>query len=584
MLRPQIDWRKFYSRLLAAAMILTLAALTVAAVYIFMAYRTTAQDLIIERDRQLTYLSAARLRDEFSKFTDELSNVAHTQPLYGGNIEDQRRSLEEAQNRLVVFDGGVLLLDNFGRVRFTQPLRPDLIDQDWSNQDFFRGLLNPSSTILSDIVEDPVDGSLAVVMSVPITGESGELVGVLAGVFKLGANTTSSFYASVVRLRLGQSGTTYLVDGNGRVLYDSDANPVGRSLDIPGLPPSALRGDVGALRTRDAAGNDVVAAYSPVPGTNWTLITEDDWGLLFGPVQQYGRFLLLVLGLGMSLPALGVAMLVRLQHLTVLEREHRAQEMRVASLIQEMLVPDQLPLLPGWDLAAHYQPGPEGGRDFFDIGFRPDGRLVLAVAEIPDRGIQAAHVISATRAVLRGTAQRSMPPHEALACTNELLCPDTTADTVVDCAYGVLEPASGRFVFGLAGRLAAYHWDGARLAEFTGTAAPLGTALATVYTDTAIDLCRQSVAVMCSDGLIDAHGAQGKKGAAIDFGPILAQQNADARKILGDLRKALADAREGSRLPNDDVSIIVLKRAPAATADTPAMRNRSESTRHDSPR
>jgi serine phosphatase RsbU (regulator of sigma subunit) len=74
---------------------------------------------------------------------------------------------------------------------------------------------------------------------------------------------------------------------------------------------------------------------------------------------------------------------------------------------------------------------------------------------------------------------------------------------------------------------------------------------------------------MCSDGLMDAHGAPGKKGAKIDFGPVLAQQNADARKILTDLREALAEARAGNTLPHDDVSIIVLKRAAPATEHDP---------------
>ncbi|MCB9162518.1 MAG: SpoIIE family protein phosphatase [Caldilineaceae bacterium] len=559
-MRPQIDWRKLYSRLLTAGMILTLAALTVVAVYIFLAYRTTAQDLIIERDRQLTYLSAARLRDELGKFTDELSAVARIQPIYGGNLEAQRRALQDSQNRLVVFDGGVVLLDNFGRVRLTQPPRPDLIDQDWSDRDFFRGLLDPSSTILSDLMEDPADGSLGVVMSVPVTGEGGELIGVLAGMFELGASTTSSFYASVIRLRIGQSGTTYLVDGTGRVLYDSDYNVVGEPLAMPGLPADALRGQVGAVRTRDAAGNEVVAAYAPVPGTNWVLVTEDDWNLLFGPVQRYGRFLLLVLALGMTLPALGVATLVRLQHLTVLEREHSAQEMRVASLIQEMLVPEQLPVVPGWDLAAHYQAGPEGGRDFFDLGFRPDGRLMLAVAETPDRGIQAAHLISATRAVLRGTAQRRMCPHEALACTNELLCPDTTADLVVDCAYAVLDPPTGNFSFSLAGHLATYHWNGGHLAAYTESGAPLGTDLTTTYRETMLALNPADVIVMCSDGLMVAQGVSGKDGATVDIATVLRRPNADARELLAGLRALLNEARAQHNLLEDDVSIIVLKR------------------------
>ena len=170
---------------------------------------------MIERDQQLTFLSAARLRDELEKFSNELTTVARSPSMTAGDPDSQMLALQRARNRLVVFDGGVILLDNFGRVRATEPERLEILGQDWADRDFFRRMLAASTPYFSDIVRDGPNNAEVIVMSVPVVGSGGELVGVLAGMFRIGEQTTSSFYASVVRMRLGQSGSTYLLDGDG---------------------------------------------------------------------------------------------------------------------------------------------------------------------------------------------------------------------------------------------------------------------------------------------------------------------------------------------------------------------------------
>jgi hypothetical protein len=148
---------------------------------------------------------------------------------------------------------------------------------------------------ISDVVDDGQDGQEVVVISVPIQGGSGEFVGALAGMFKLGEPTVSSLYASVVRLRLPQTGSTYLVDGNGRLLYDSEGSAIGGTLQDVGLT-EALTAGGGAYRTRDADGRDIVAASAPIPNTGWTLVLEDDWDILTASSQRYARILIGLLG------------------------------------------------------------------------------------------------------------------------------------------------------------------------------------------------------------------------------------------------------------------------------------------------
>ena len=448
-MRRTIDWRRWRRRLIAGTMVVTLAVLAGVAVFTYLAYQRAAVALVVERDHQVAYLSAARLRDELLKFTSELTSLARNPGIYRDTISDQLMALNKASPRLVVFDAGVVLLDRFGRVRATQPERSEILLSDWSDRPFFRELLTSSEVAFSDASPDGPGGRTVVAISVPVLDESGGFVGALVGMFGLGESRSSSFYASIIRLRLGQSGNTYVVDGNDRILYDSGYDRIGEMMDVAKLPGSGLQG--GAGRTRDAAGNDIVAAHAPVPGTHWTLVTEDDWATVTSSTQQYARILLVLLALGIVLPALGIGLLLREQNAAMLERERTEQEARITNLIQQKLLPKQIPVLPGWSLAVSYQPAQTGRGNFHDFLLLPDGRLMIMIGDVTERGLAAAHLMAMTRATCRGAARRQLPPWEALEYTNVLLCPEIAEGQHVSCAYCILNPSSGELMLANAG-------------------------------------------------------------------------------------------------------------------------------------
>jgi hypothetical protein len=52
-----------------------------------------------------------------------------------------------------------------------------------------------------------------------------------------------------------------------------------------------------------------------------------------------------------------------------------ARELSAARVIQQQLLPRELPSLPGWRMAAYYRPAREVGGDFYDLLELPDGQL-----------------------------------------------------------------------------------------------------------------------------------------------------------------------------------------------------------------
>src|SRR5437764_11732910 len=119
-------------------------------------------------------------------------------------------------------------------------------------------------------------------------------------------------------------------------------------------------------------------------------------------------------------PAVRVAQLVREQRMQARERERLEQELHVARLIQQTLLPNDLPALPGWQLAAYYQPARAVGGDFYDFIYFEDGRLGIVIGDVTDKGVPAALVMATTRSMLRAAALGAVSPGKVLEQTNDM--------------------------------------------------------------------------------------------------------------------------------------------------------------------
>lgn len=303
--------RSLRTKIIAWFFVPTAIILIAVALVNYYAYQQVTRQLVIERDEKLIRLSAGQLATELAEYTDLLAAIARNADISHYNPPAQRVALKSFSNRLVVFDGSVLILDPFGTVVAVEPERPDILEQDLSDRNYFRQMVRSPGPVFSDVVTDGPQGAEVIVVAVPITGDQGEFLGTMAGMFRLGATTVSAFYGSVVKLRLGERGSTYLVDGNGRVIYHSEADYIGQDFSTQAVVQQVLTGQVGAIRTQDFGGRDIVAGFAPVPGTSWGLVTEEGWATLTSGSRGYQQFLLLLLVLGIAVPALVVAVGVR---------------------------------------------------------------------------------------------------------------------------------------------------------------------------------------------------------------------------------------------------------------------------------
>lgn len=86
--------------------------------------------------------------------------------------------------------------------------------------------------------------------------------------------------------------------------------------------------------------------------------------------------------------------------ISALEKERLDKELQVASEIQNLLIPQNLPQIPTLDISATYLPCQEVSGDFYDIIKLDDRRTAFVVADVAGKGIPAAMLVSTMQATL----------------------------------------------------------------------------------------------------------------------------------------------------------------------------------------
>jgi serine phosphatase RsbU (regulator of sigma subunit)/anti-sigma regulatory factor (Ser/Thr protein kinase) len=257
-------------------------------------------------------------------------------------------------------------------------------------------------------------------------------------------------------------------------------------------------------------------------------------------------------------PAVRVAQLVRQQQAEAIERGRIEQELKIAGLIQQTLLPKSLPNIEGYEVAAYYQPAREVGGDFYEFIYLEDGRIAFIIGDVTDKGVPAALVMATTRTLLRAAAERLTSPGAVLERVNDLLEPDIPARMFVTCLYALLDPKTGTLQFANAGHDLPYRAGLNGTDELHARGMPLGLMPGMVYEEKTIQLNPGDTVLLYSDGLAEAHAPDGEMFGFPRVKALLDHQ-ADGQEMIDYLLAQLADFTGESWEQEDDVTLVTLQ-------------------------
>jgi serine phosphatase RsbU (regulator of sigma subunit)/anti-sigma regulatory factor (Ser/Thr protein kinase) len=129
-----------------------------------------------------------------------------------------------------------------------------------------------------------------------------------------------------------------------------------------------------------------------------------------------------------------------------------------AQLLQRSMLPEHLPELDTFRIAARYDVGVDGnaaGGDFYDAFHLLDGRLAMVLGDVAGHDVRAAAVMGQVRAALRAMALTDPSPPSVLAGLDRLVgslgAESRNEEIFVTVVYGVLDPSDGSITLASAG-------------------------------------------------------------------------------------------------------------------------------------
>jgi sigma-B regulation protein RsbU (phosphoserine phosphatase) len=76
-------------------------------------------------------------------------------------------------------------------------------------------------------------------------------------------------------------------------------------------------------------------------------------------------------------------------------------ELEKGKQIQRDFLPDQIPQLPGWEIATYFAPAKQVSGDFYDVFSLPSENLGIVIADVSDKGVGAALYMALIRSLIR---------------------------------------------------------------------------------------------------------------------------------------------------------------------------------------
>ncbi|WP_340561692.1 SpoIIE family protein phosphatase [Streptomyces sp. GSL17-111] len=226
--------------------------------------------------------------------------------------------------------------------------------------------------------------------------------------------------------------------------------------------------------------------------------------------------------------------------------------------LQQLMLPRDLPELPGLEVAVRYRPGSEGldvGGDWYDVLRLPGDRAALIIGDVQGHSARAAAVMGQMRTAMRARAAEYHSAQGLMAWANRTLC-DLDTDLFATCIITEVDRARRRLRIVRAGH--PYPMllcpDGTvRDIEVPG-GTPLGTFTEETYPSWETELEPDSTLLLYTDGLVEAPGSDYTGGVT----RIADQLARDGRLPLDVLADRLV-APAASRSLHDDIAVLLLR-------------------------
>lgn len=241
------------------------------------------------------------------------------------------------------------------------------------------------------------------------------------------------------------------------------------------------------------------------------------------------------------------------------EKERLDESIAAAARIQQKLLPDEIPDVPGYEIFADLWPSLETAGDFYDVCTLQDGSTMLAVGDVCGKGLGAALLMSNVISSLRMTYDTGMEIAKCAARLNRQLARFTDADKFTTLFLARLHPDQHRMEYVNAGHNPPFLIPprGA-VTPLVTTGLPVGMFADSEYTSGLAEIDPETTLCMYTDGIPEAAKGESFYGEE-QLLDVIRRHEGDLESIVDSIMSSVHSFL-GNRTPQDDITLLLLRR------------------------
>ncbi len=235
------------------------------------------------------------------------------------------------------------------------------------------------------------------------------------------------------------------------------------------------------------------------------------------------------------------------------------KELEIARRVQFSLIPDRLPVPPGWQVSAHCAPAQQVGGDFYDaLPGAGDGEVAVVLGDVSGKSVAGAMRMVAAREVLHTAALGGTAAEVLLATANRRLY-NPQPRLFVALAYMLLRE-EGRVSYALAGQPAPLLRRRGGVVELPAPRhrLPLGALRDGAWDLVGVDLEAGDTLLLYSDGVTEAQDASGESFGDDRLRAALERCDGETESVVAEILATLRRYTQGAE-PYDDLTLVALR-------------------------
>lgn len=207
---------------------------------------------------------------------------------------------------------------------------------------------------------------------------------------------------------------------------------------------------------------------------------------------------------------LGFTLLLFVLMLELKDKLLAHDELKAGHAVQEALMPDRVPAIPGWDVWMITRSANDVGGDLLDYFPLGRGRYNIALGDIAGKGLPAALFMAKLQATLRALRSYSVSLSDFVGKVNEVFYRDKLPTTFASLVYLEFESSSPAIRVINAGHFLPMRLTAGRVEEVPKSGPGIGIVPKVEFTEQQVEMQNGDLLLIYSDGLSEARNQMGE--------------------------------------------------------------------------